>query len=79
MSLPPDLQPRVLELLRAEGVDESYLAFVTRHVAEPDSSWRWCCGSSCDPCVTRLARVVDATRILLGYASGGLPADDGKP
>ena len=70
---------RVLELLRAEGVDDSYLAFVARHVGEPDPSWRWCCGSSCDPCVLRLGRVVDAARILLGYEPGGLPETDARP
>lgn len=78
-SLPTAIQTRVLELLRAEGVHESYLAFVTRHVGEPDASWRWCCGSSCDPCVDRLGRVVDAARILLGCEPGGLPGTDARP
>jgi bacterioferritin-associated ferredoxin len=51
--------------LGAEGVDDSYVAFVARHLAEPDDTWRWCCGSHCDPCVQALARVVDAARLEL--------------
>lgn len=65
VSLPAAIEAEVILLLRAENVDDSYLAFVAQHVGEPDTSWRWCCGSNCDPCVTRLGRVVDATRRLL--------------
>lgn len=48
--------------LGEEGVDPSYVAFVVRHANEPDATWRWCCGSHCDPCVQRLGRVVDRVR-----------------
>ncbi len=69
MALPPepgDFEPQVTALLVAERIDPSYLAFVRRHLAEPDANWRWCCGSNCDPCVDGLARVVDAARRLVG-------------
>lgn len=56
------------ELLAAERIDASYLAFVARHVDQPDAGWRWCCGSQCDPCVERLGRVVDGARRALGIA-----------
>ncbi|MEO6596714.1 MAG: hypothetical protein ABIP94_18360 [Planctomycetota bacterium] len=66
-------------LLAAEGVDASYLAFVTRHATEPDETWRWCCGSNCDPCVERLGRVVDAARPILGVAPGAPITPHGMP
>jgi hypothetical protein len=56
----------VHERLAAERIDPSYLAFVVRHLDAPDGTWRWCCGSNCDPCVERLGRVVDAARKFAG-------------
>ena len=50
----------------AEGLDESYASFVARHVEAADATWRWCCSSSCDPCVNQLGRAVDRARALLG-------------
>jgi len=77
MALPPEpaeFVPQVTALLVAERIDPSYLAFVRRHLTEPDATWRWCCGSNCDPCVERLGRVVDAARRLLGVVpTGGRP------
>lgn len=67
----PAFAARVRELLAAEGVDPSYLAFVVRHLAAPDAAWRWCCGSNCDPCVERLGRVVDAARRFAGGTAPG--------
>ena len=58
--------------LAHERVEVSYVAFVVRHLGEPDVNWRWCCGSSCDPCVQALGRVVDATRVALSIRP---PAD----
>lgn len=60
--LPPDAIATIGACLAAEGVDGGYLAFVARHLDLPDAGWRWCCGSACDPCVERLARVVDRAR-----------------
>lgn len=66
---PSALDPATTALVRgwlaAEGVDASYVAFVVRHATEPDATWRWCCGSNCDPCVERLGRVVDRARTAL--------------
>ncbi|MFY9342968.1 MAG: hypothetical protein WAT39_10795 [Planctomycetota bacterium] len=58
-----DLTARIVGWLGDEGIDPSYVHFVVRHAIEPDATWRWCCGSHCDPCVTRLGRVVDRTRL----------------
>ncbi len=58
--------------LAHERVEGSYVAFVARHLGEPDGNWRWCCGSSCDPCVQALGRVVDAARVELSIRP---PAD----
>lgn len=52
-------------LCHDEGLDLSYTVFVVRHVDADDATWRWCCGSNCDPCVERLGRCVDAARRLL--------------
>ena len=61
--------------LADEGIDPSYVVFVVRHAIEPDATWRWCCGSTCDPCVTQLGRVVDRTRLATatGPAAAELP------
>ncbi|MBL9076293.1 MAG: hypothetical protein JNL08_02240 [Planctomycetes bacterium] len=61
----------IREQLVAEGVDGGYVPFVARHLREPDATWRWCCGSSCDPCVQALGRVVDAARQRFGAAPPG--------
>jgi hypothetical protein len=63
------------EICAAEGVGESYASFVARHLDVDDASWRWCCGSSCDPCVQALGRAVDRARAALGV----LPADPECP
>ena len=61
-ALPADATARIAAWLAEEAVDASYVAFVTRHLDVADASWRWCCGSNCDPCVQRLGRVVDRAR-----------------
>ena len=71
--LSAEAKARIAALLSAEGLDASYRAFVARHLTEPDATWRWCCGSSCDPCVTRLGRVVDGARAALAIGPEGLP------
>lgn len=60
--LPADAAEWIRGCLQREGVDGAYLAFVARHLTVPDTGWRWCCGSHCDPCVEALGRVVDAAR-----------------
>jgi len=59
---------RIHEALAEQQLDASYAAFVAQHLAVPDARWRWCCGSSCDPCVQRLGRAVDRVRRELGIA-----------
>jgi hypothetical protein len=59
---PADAAARIAAWLGDEGVDASYTSFVAQHIAADDATWRWCCGSHCDPCVQRLARVVDRAR-----------------
>lgn len=59
---PPDLAASVQQWLAEEQVDASYAAFVLQHLDAADATWRWCCGSNCDPCVQRLGRVVDRAR-----------------
>ena len=76
-TLSADAAASIAALLAAEGLDASYRAFVARHLTEPDATWRWCCGSSCDPCVTRLGRVVDGARTALAIGPGGLPGAPG--
>ena len=61
-ALPADATARIAAWLAEEAVDASYVAFVTRYLDADDASWRWCCGSNCDPCVQRLGRVVDRAR-----------------
>jgi hypothetical protein len=77
-ALPPDATAALHAGLAGERLDPSYATFVLRHVAADDATWRWCCGSSCDPCVQRLGRVVDRVRHALcprgtGNAGTGLP------
>ena len=76
-ALSADATAKIVAFLADEGLDGSYRAFVARHLAEPDSDWRWCCGSNCDPCVERLGRVVDRARVALGHGPGGLPVAPG--
>ena len=72
-ALPAAAVERLRTLLASELIDESYLAFVARHVDACDSTWRWCCGSNCDPCVQGLGRVVDEARRLLGVEPVCMP------
>lgn len=60
---------------RAEGIDDTYTAFVARHLTVPDRGWRWCCGSSCDPCVQALGRAVDRSRQALCLPTPEVAAD----
>jgi len=71
------LDAAVARLLEAEHIDPSYLVFVRAHLRRSDATWRWCCGSHCDPCVEGLGRVVDAVRGQLGISKEGLPNPDG--
>jgi len=64
----------VTDACRREHLDDSYGAFVVRHVDVADATWRWCCSSSCDPCVEQLGRAVDRARALLGVEPPGLPS-----
>lgn len=68
--LPADLDHRIRAALRRERVDDSYAAFVHRHLHDRNDHWRFCCGSRCDPCAKALARVVDGLRRDLGIAIG---------
>lgn len=74
-SLSPAAAATVLGLLADERLDPSYLAFVARHLDQPDEGWRWCCGSNCDPCVQRLANVVDRARQALCTAPANATGD----
>lgn len=60
-----ELQRCIAEHLREAGVDPGYQRFIRDHLERDDDGWRWCCGSTCDPCVTRLAQVVDRVRAAL--------------
>lgn len=75
---PADLDAAAATWIRArlavEGIDESYLGFVARHLTEPDANWRWCCGSHCDPCVRALGRVVDVARQELAIGPAEAPS-----
>jgi len=74
--LTPAAASAIATALAAEAVDQSYFAFVARHLDANDSTWRWCCGSNCDPCVERLGRVVDRARTALAASSAapGVPS-----
>lgn len=76
--LSPDARRKVTEALEREGVDPSYASFVARHLDADDASWRWCCGSSCDPCVQALGRAVDRARHDLRLGPPGL-SEEPKP
>ena len=69
--LDPPARDTLKEICAAEGLDESYASFVARYLDQPDKSWRWCCGSNCDPCVTTLGRAVDRARSALDVRPGG--------
>ena len=61
----------LLAALRQAGIHLAYREAVRRCVDEPDAQWRFCCGSSCDPCVEQIGRAVDAYRSHL--AASGRP------
>jgi len=63
--LPADAMASIRMVILEEGLDASQIAFVARHVHADDATWRWCCGSHCDPCVQRLGRAVDRARSIL--------------
>lgn len=69
----PDLDddPALLACIHAhllrERIDASYHRFVLRHLRDRDDAWRYCCGSNCDPCAVRLAKVIDAVRAATGH------------
>ena len=63
------------EICAAEGVGESYASFVATHLDAADKSWRWCCSSNCDPCVTQLGRAVDRARRALDVWPEGAGPD----
>jgi hypothetical protein len=75
-TLSPAAAATIGQLLADAGVDASYTAFVARHLQVADGTWRWCCGSHCDPCVQRLGQVVDRARQALCTAP---PDDPGLP
>jgi hypothetical protein len=52
----------LLAALAQAGVHPAYREAVRRCAEEPDEQWRFCCGSSCDPCVQQIGRAVDAYR-----------------
>ena len=54
--------------LTEHGIDSSYRATVRNLVHDTDDRWRVCCGSSCEPCVEQVARVVDQVRALIGVS-----------
>ena len=60
--LAPDARRALGEICAREGIDESYASFVAKHLDADDKTWRWCCSSNCDPCVTQLGRAVDRAR-----------------
>lgn len=78
-ALPAAAALRIRTLLASEAIDDSYLAFVARHVDADDSTWRWCCGSNCDPCVQGLGRVIDQARHLLGVTPDCTDCTPGLP
>lgn len=60
--LDPAARDALQKICEREGIDASYASFVARYLDAPDKTWRWCCGSSCDPCVHSLGRAVDRAR-----------------
>ncbi|MFK7742384.1 MAG: hypothetical protein AB8H80_18870 [Planctomycetota bacterium] len=78
--LSPDDRDKLSSACKAEGVEDSYTSFVARHLDMPDRGWRWCCGSSCDPCVQSLGRAVDRARKVLGIEApeSPLPAENAR-
>ena len=71
--LPPDDRRALAEICAKERVDESYASFVAKHLDEADKTWRWCCSSNCDPCVTQLGRAVDRARARLNVWPNDAP------
>jgi len=69
--LTADAAAKIAAWLAEEQLDASYAAFVARHVDADDATWRWCCGSHCDPCVQRLGRVVDRARAMIAGPRDG--------
>ena len=70
---------KLAEICAHEGIDESYASFVARHIDAEDKTWRWCCSSSCDPCVHTLGRAVDRARHALRMGPGGLSGGTPTP
>jgi hypothetical protein len=60
----------LLDALTQAGIHPAYREAVRRYAAEPDAQWRYCCGSSCDPCVEQIGRAVDAYRARNPQADG---------
>jgi len=75
-ALPPEDREVLVAACVKQGLDESYASFVAQHLDAADDSWRWCCGSNCDPCVQQLARAVDQARSDLRLPPTGLSAQD---
>ena len=72
-----DQRRKLAEHCAAEGLDPSYASFVATHLDAADKSWRWCCSSNCDPCVTQLGRAVDRARRALDVWPEGEGPDAG--
>ncbi|MCK5942456.1 MAG: hypothetical protein KAI24_10835 [Planctomycetes bacterium] len=77
--LSPEARSTITAACAAEGVDESYASFVAQHLDAADDTWRWCCSSNCDPCVSALGRAVDRARRELGLGPPGLSDGDRAP
>jgi hypothetical protein len=63
--LDPALEKRraaVAAAVREAGLDPSYALSIEVMLDEDESSWGFCCGSSCDPCVLVLAHAAREAR-----------------
>ncbi len=67
---PTDWAALAAAALAQQQLDPGYQRFVLEHLDRDDASWRWCCGSSCDPCVQKLGAAVDAVRALRAGRTG---------